>query len=173
MATHSSVLAWRTPGTGEPGGRPSMGSHRVRHDWSDLAAVAAEMIQSIQRMHKVIYKHCTVRAFIDFVICGITPSGYKGTVIHKNLTKSVMSNNTDLLLFDESYLFPSQLQRNLHSIQAPLPHQGSTPLSPRTALIRRSFPAKPSLPPKVLLKKRIYKIKLGIWEETQPMCHLR
>ena len=32
MVTHSSVLAWRIPGTGEPGGLPSMGSHRVRHD---------------------------------------------------------------------------------------------------------------------------------------------
>ena len=41
MATHSSVLAWRIPGTGEPGGLLSMGSHRVRHDWSDIAAVAA------------------------------------------------------------------------------------------------------------------------------------
>ena len=41
MATHSSVLAWRIPGTGEPGGLPSMGSHRVGHDWSDLAAAAA------------------------------------------------------------------------------------------------------------------------------------
>ena len=41
MATHSSVLAWRIPGTAEPGGLPSMGSHRVRHDWSDLAAAAA------------------------------------------------------------------------------------------------------------------------------------
>ena len=40
MATHSSVLAWRIPGTGEPGGLPSMGSHRVGHDWSDLAASA-------------------------------------------------------------------------------------------------------------------------------------
>ena len=40
MATHSSVLAWRIPGTEEPGGLPSMGSHRVRHDWSDLAAAA-------------------------------------------------------------------------------------------------------------------------------------
>ena len=40
MATHSSVLAWRIPGTGEPGGLPSMGSHRVGHDWSDLAAAA-------------------------------------------------------------------------------------------------------------------------------------
>ena len=43
LATHSSVLAWRIPGTGEPGGLPSMGSHRVRHDWSDLAAVAARI----------------------------------------------------------------------------------------------------------------------------------
>ena len=40
MATHSSVLAWRIPGTGESDGLPSMGSHRVRHDWNDLAAVA-------------------------------------------------------------------------------------------------------------------------------------
>ena len=40
MATHSSVLAWRIPETGEPGGLPSMGSHRVGHDWSDLAAAA-------------------------------------------------------------------------------------------------------------------------------------
>ena len=41
MATHSSILAWRIPGTGEPGGLPSMGSHRVRHNWNDLAAAAA------------------------------------------------------------------------------------------------------------------------------------
>ena len=41
MAPHSSVLAWRIPGTGEPGGLPSMGSHRVGHNWSDLAAAAA------------------------------------------------------------------------------------------------------------------------------------
>ena len=38
MATHSSVLAWRIPGMAEPGGLPSMGSHRVGHDWSDSAA---------------------------------------------------------------------------------------------------------------------------------------
>ena len=41
METHSSVLAWRIPGMGEPGGLPSMGSHRVGHDWRDLAAAAA------------------------------------------------------------------------------------------------------------------------------------
>ena len=39
MATHSSVLAWRIPGMGEPGGLPSMGSHRVGHDWSDVVVV--------------------------------------------------------------------------------------------------------------------------------------
>ena len=38
MATHSSVLAWRIPGMAEPGGLPSMGLHRVGHDWRDLAA---------------------------------------------------------------------------------------------------------------------------------------
>ena len=41
MATHSGVLAWRIPGTGEPGGLPSLWSHRVGHDWSVLAAAAA------------------------------------------------------------------------------------------------------------------------------------
>ena len=40
MATHSSVFAWRISGMGEPGGLPSMGSHRVGHDRSDLAAAA-------------------------------------------------------------------------------------------------------------------------------------
>ena len=40
-ATHSSVLAWRIPGTGVPGGLPCMGLHRVRHDWGDLAAAAS------------------------------------------------------------------------------------------------------------------------------------
>ena len=42
MATHSGVLAWRIPGVGEPGGLPSMGSHRVGHDGSDSAAAILE-----------------------------------------------------------------------------------------------------------------------------------
>ena len=41
MATHSSVFAWRIPETREPGGLTSEGSHRIGHDWSDLAAAAA------------------------------------------------------------------------------------------------------------------------------------
>ena len=43
MATHSSVFAWRIPGTAEPGGLPSMGSHRVGHDWSNIAAAARSL----------------------------------------------------------------------------------------------------------------------------------
>ena len=47
MATHSSVLAWRIPGTGEPGGLPSLGSHRVGHNWHSLAAAAAASLLSL------------------------------------------------------------------------------------------------------------------------------
>ena len=46
MSAHSSVLAWRIPGTGEPGGLLSMGSHRVGHDCSDVAAAAATWLQT-------------------------------------------------------------------------------------------------------------------------------
>ena len=52
MATHSSVLAWRIPGTGEPGGLPSLGSDKVGHDWSDLAA-AAEAITKVKSLSRV------------------------------------------------------------------------------------------------------------------------
>ena len=55
MATHSSVLAWRILGTGEPGGLRSMESHRVGHDCSDLAAVAAAVgLSSDMRYFKAI-----------------------------------------------------------------------------------------------------------------------
>ena len=51
MATHSSVLAWRIPGMAEPGRLPSMGLHRVGHDWSDLPAI-----------HNICY-------FLDKIVC--------------------------------------------------------------------------------------------------------
>ena len=50
MATHSSVLAWRIPRMGEPGGLPSMGSHRVGHDWSDLAAAVLLQTKNLPEM---------------------------------------------------------------------------------------------------------------------------
>ena len=64
MATHSSVLAWRIPGTVEPGGLPSMWSHRVGHDWSDLAAAAVHLVILILILRKEFWqsttfeKHC-------------------------------------------------------------------------------------------------------------------
>ena len=48
MTTHSSVLAWRIPGTGEPGGLLSMGLHRVGHDWSDLAVALLKVQSPVQ-----------------------------------------------------------------------------------------------------------------------------
>ena len=50
MAAYSSVLAWRIPGTGEPGVLPSVGSHRVGHDWSNLAAAAAAASSATKSM---------------------------------------------------------------------------------------------------------------------------
>ena len=64
MATHSSVLSWRIPGTGEPGGLPSMGSHRVGHDWSDLAA--AEYLQFTKYFTYIVPfapERCTVQDY--------------------------------------------------------------------------------------------------------------
>ena len=65
MATYSSVLAWRIPGMGEPGGLPSLGLHKVGHDWSDLAVAAAVRYKGVKRQslllelsishHKILY----------------------------------------------------------------------------------------------------------------------
>ena len=58
MATHSSVLAWRIPGTREPGGLTPMGSHRVGHDWSDLAAAAAAAVKRCQLASHLLEVSC-------------------------------------------------------------------------------------------------------------------
>ena len=58
MATYSSVLAWRSPGTGEPGGLPSMGSHRVGHDGNDLAAAAVKTCVIISHPDIMINTYC-------------------------------------------------------------------------------------------------------------------
>ena len=63
MAPHSSVLAWRIPGTGEPGELPSMGSHRVRHDGSDLAAVGVS--------HVFLYKNPKSHESIQKIVSGV------------------------------------------------------------------------------------------------------
>ena len=57
MATHSSVLAWRISGTGEPGGLPSMGSHRVGHNGSNLAAVVTAQTDTLYRVSMTMLKN--------------------------------------------------------------------------------------------------------------------
>ena len=71
IATHSSVLAWRIPGMGEPGGLPSVGSQRVRHNWSDLAAAAAaaSTVYAITLQH---FQHCLILSLsmtISICVC--------------------------------------------------------------------------------------------------------
>ena len=73
MATHSTVLAWRIPGTGEPGGLPSMGSHRVGHNWSDLAAVAALQVILIPK-----FENCWSNKWLKYSKQGETTSGLVG-----------------------------------------------------------------------------------------------
>ena len=68
MATHSSVLAWRIPGTGEPGGLPSMGSHRVGQDWSDLAAAAAAAMFLIVFLSQDYEKFCRLGTWRSWLV---------------------------------------------------------------------------------------------------------
>ena len=71
MATHSSVLAWRIPGTGEPRGLPSLGSHRVGHDWSNLAAAAACISQILSKL----YTMTTTLINGESIYCSLANSG--------------------------------------------------------------------------------------------------
>ena len=68
MATHSSILAWRIPATGEPGGLLSVGSHRVGHDGSDLAAAAVSSVKQeicLDWLQKCL--HCKLSVCLYFV----------------------------------------------------------------------------------------------------------
>ena len=68
MATHSSVLAWRIPGTGEPGGLLSLGSHRVGHDWSDLAKPTMGKGTHNWPSCWPVCRHCLPRIF-SYILC--------------------------------------------------------------------------------------------------------
>ena len=69
MATHSSVPAWRIPGTGEPGGLPSLGPHRVGHNWSDLAAAASRVSSGIRRPRGNRFLRCCDFLTSQWVCC--------------------------------------------------------------------------------------------------------
>ena len=74
MATHSSVPAWRIPGVAEPGGLPSMGSHRVGHNWSDLAAAAAGVSETILSSFQSFYFILLFRNYFHHFIFWLTDS---------------------------------------------------------------------------------------------------
>ena len=70
MAAHSSILAWRIPGTEEPGGLLSTGSHRVGHDWSDLAAAAV-----VFQIGGILEKAKATETIIWLVVVGVKQDG--------------------------------------------------------------------------------------------------
>ena len=72
MATHSSVLAWRIPGTGVPGGLPFMGSHRVGRDWSDLALLV--LLSFGLHLHGISFS----RPSLSVCMCPLVWGGYLG-----------------------------------------------------------------------------------------------
>ena len=86
IATHSSVLAWRIPGMGEPDGLPSMGSHRVGHDWSDLAAAAAALSAFMENLFHAKYLY-----YILWVVykmhkySSISPCGRETLTLKENI----------------------------------------------------------------------------------------
>ena len=67
MATHSSALAWRIPGMGEPGGLPSMGLHRDGHDWGDLAA--ADHLNLNVRTSQTMFSQTNLGSFAFYSGC--------------------------------------------------------------------------------------------------------
>ena len=107
MATRSSVLAWRIPGAGEPGGLPSMGSHRVGHDWSDLAAAAVILRQNFQPFLTMFWVLSESKEIFEFSNSDV--NRYDKHVI--NCSFSTRNNSVALLrksycaLFSESSVF--------------------------------------------------------------------
>ena len=101
MATDSSILARRIPGTGTPGGLPSMGSYRVGHDWSDLAAVAVKIQDVVQvnyflkyflTFYKVRYFFLFCLWFCMLVFWGMNNSRLEAQVIDNTNLVGVMDS---------------------------------------------------------------------------------
>ena len=108
-ATHSSVLAWRIPGTGEPGGLPSMGLHRVRHDWSDLAVASTcsgfwlFLYSTAQNSSQVLCCHRKGPNHLDIVLCN---SPFPSTMVSYFITNPM---DTCWSHHTTGYFFPKHL----------------------------------------------------------------
>ena len=85
MAAHSSVLAWRIPGLGEPGGLPSMGSHRVRNDWWLSIFILLSFVFSL-----------TTDEVVWFLMKNVSQQNRKLTVITPILEKAMAPHSSTL-----------------------------------------------------------------------------
>ena len=94
MATHSSTLAWKTPCTEEPGGLQSMESHRVGHNWSDLAAVAAAALSTLENFQYKLEKN------VYFLVLG-----WGGCSINTILSKNLDSTVQILLILVDNFVY--------------------------------------------------------------------
>ena len=110
MATHSSSLAWRIPGTEDPGGLLSMGSCRVRHDGNNLAGAAAH--SSSQKMK-----------FLDSIIRKYVSSFSPEYILHCVYFNSVCRNTTQLMLVIKNLAASAGDIRNV----GPIPGSGRSP----------------------------------------------
>ena len=117
MATHSSVLAWRIPGIGEPDGLPSMRSHRVGHDWSDLAAADLVMRHKITvdmaRVVGLAYPGCVLVPFQTVMTLSNPTLSY---VLHSSwcsFCSKVVSLRASWVAFSFCYL-PQKLEHHQH-----------------------------------------------------------
>ena len=94
MATLSSVLAWRIPGTGEPGGLPSLGSHRVGHDWSDLAAADDRTRMNVITQRLIVYNTWIILALLKNKM----QIWRKREYVNENIDLKIMVYNTWIFL---------------------------------------------------------------------------
>ena len=117
MATHSSVLAWRIPGTGKPGGLPSLGSHRVGHDWSDLAAAAHVIMEAGKskvggKAHKMETQGRADFKLQDWRQCGAESSFSQGTVAFS--LRSSTDWMTSNLITEINLLYAKSIELNVN-----------------------------------------------------------
>ena len=121
MATHSSVLAWRISGTGEPGGLPSMGSHRVGHDWSDIAVVVVSF-KNLPQVNKMgngkcnSYLSCFAKTIIHSLSCqNIDVFHWETRDPEYGTLKSRVTFTQGLNLVNTSHSFPNKMSTQLWS----------------------------------------------------------
>ena len=111
MATHSSVLAWRIPGVGEPGGLPSMGSHRVGHDWSDLAAAGAMNLWKLAGVHEkneyaARHINCFPTGFFKFTTAKIENRTLKKFVFKISILSDFLGDCSYRTVLNTNILYP-------------------------------------------------------------------